>query len=211
MTRRPLPLRGRFWLTLLKLAALAFVALMVLIQIPELRYDFGPKTPVEITGEQELAPGRFQSPTFVSIGGEADFDHAFVYRRYGLQYTYFLIRPYGIRLVARTYERVDDDWKNITRFLGKLRPFRRQPFSYRIRDIYRERFDIRIPEGAYFLALYDVPKPSGWQIGAVIFSGLLWIFMVYMFFFFRRARRSASVLEQDQEHPAGDPPENQGP
>jgi hypothetical protein len=188
MTRPPVLLRKNFWLTVLKILALSFVAFMLIIQIPELRYDFGPKEPVEIGQDGELPPGRFAQATFISLQGTADFDQAFIYRRYGLEYTYFLIQPYGIRLVARTYEKVDDDWKTITQFVGKIRPFARQPFSYRIRDIYRERFDVEIPPDAYFLALYDVPQPSGWQIGAVIFAGILWGVMFYMFFFFRRRR-----------------------
>ena len=178
MTRALFLLRKNFWLTALKILALAFVAAMLIIQIPELRYDFGPKQPVEIDGEAGLPPGSFDRATFVSLPGVPDFDRAFIYRRYGLEYTYFLIQPYGIRLVARTYEKVDDDWKTITQFVGKIRPFARQPFSYRIRDIYRERFDVEIPRDAYFLALYDVPQPSGWQIGAVIFAAILWIMIV---------------------------------
>jgi hypothetical protein len=169
-----------------KLFALAFVAAMILIQIPELGYDFGPKEPVEIAGPEGLEPGRFNRATFVSLTGTPNFDRAFIYRRYGLSYTYFLIEPYGLGLVARTYEEVDDTWKTISQFVGKLRPFDRQPFSYRIRDIFEERFQEEIPQSAYFLAIYDVPKPSGWQVGAVALAGALWGLMFYMFFFFRR-------------------------
>ena len=188
MTDRPFfLLRGKFWLTLLKLLALGFVSLMVFIQIPELLYDFGPKVPVEIQGPGDLIPGRFPKATFASLSGTANFERAFIYRRYGLEYSYFFIEPYGNFLVARTYEKVEDDWENITQFVGKLRPCSRQPFSYRIRNIYQERFKEEIPPGAYFLALYDVPKPSGWQIGAVIIAVLMWGIMLYMFFFFRRS------------------------
>ena len=188
MTRRFFLLRKGFWLLVLKLLALLFVAVMVVIQVPELLYDLGPKQPVEIAGPEGLGPGRFSKATFVSVSGSPNFDRAFVYRRYGLSYTYFLVEPYGIRLVVRTYEKVEDDWKDITQFVGKLRPFSRQPFSYRIRSIYRERFKEEIPRDAYFLALYDVPKPSGWQIGALIFAGILFAAMVYLFFFFRWKR-----------------------
>ncbi len=188
MTDKPLfLLRKTFWLTLLKLLALGFVSLMVFIQLPELVYDFGPKEPVEIRGLDDLIPGRFTKATFASLSGAANFDRAFIYRRYGLEYSYFFIEPYGKLLVARTYEKVEDDWENITQFVGKLRPFSRQPFSYRIHDIYRERFEEEIPREAYFLALYDVPKPSGWQIGAVIVAVLMWGIMFFMFFFFRRS------------------------
>jgi hypothetical protein len=184
--RRFLLLRKGFWLTILKLFALAFVASIILIPIPELVYDFGPKEPVEISGPEELEPGRFNRATFVSISGTPNFDRAFIYRRYGLSYTYFLIEPYGLGLVARTYEEVDDEWKKITQFVGKLRSFERQPFSYRIRDIYLERFQEDLPQNAYFLAIYDVPEPSEWQIGAVALATIIWMVMFYMFFFFRR-------------------------
>lgn len=191
MSKRFFPLRGRFWLLVLKLLALLFVGLMIVIQIPELIYDFGPKEPAEIAGPDALSPGRFTKATFASLAGKPNFDRAFVYRRYGLTYTYFLVEPYGERLVVRTYEKVEDSWKDITQFVGKLRPFNRQPFSYRIRNIYRERFEAEIPPDAYFLALYDVPKPSGWQIGAVIFAGILFAAMIYLFFVFRWKRPRA--------------------
>ncbi len=179
---------GRFWLTLLKVLALLFVGSMVIIQIPELSYDFGPQQPVEINGPEELTRSRFNKSTFASIEGTPNFDRAFIYKRYGLSYTYFTIEPYGINLVARTYEKVTDKWKDLTRFVGKLRPFNKQPFSYRIRQIYRDKFEEEVPEDAFFLALYDVPKVSGWQIGALIFASLLWGVMFYFFFFFKWKR-----------------------
>ena len=43
-----------FWLHILRLAALAFVGGMVLIQIPELTYDFGSKKPEPVVGLDEL-------------------------------------------------------------------------------------------------------------------------------------------------------------
>lgn len=177
--------KKKFWLTVLKIFALLFVAFMFVVQIPELLYDFGPKEPVSIAGPDELDADRFRRATFVTLPGKPDFDHAFIYRRYGLDYTYFIIEPYGVRLVARTYEKVSDDWKIFEQFVGKLRPFNRQPFSYRIRQLYKERFQLDIPEKAFFLALYDVPKPSGWQIGALVFAALLWGVMFYFFFFFK--------------------------
>ena len=208
MTKRIFLLKGRFWLTLLKVLALLFVGSMVLIQIPELSYDFGPKQPVEINSSKELTRSRFSKTTFASIEGIPNFDRAFIYQRYGLSYTYFTIEPYGINLVARTYEKVTDEWKDLTRFVGKLRPFDRQPFSYRIRQIYKERFKEDVPEDAFFLALYDVPKVSGWQIGAVIFASLLWGVMFYLFFFFKWMRRKEGVgsFHDDQEHQTGDAP-----
>ena len=38
---------------------------------------------------------------------------------------------------------------------------------------------------AFFIALDDVPKVSGWQVGATIFASLLWIAMFFLFFFFK--------------------------
>lgn len=174
----------KFFLTLLKLAALAFVGSMILVQIPELQYDLGPKVPKPVPGPDELTREQFSGATFVSIKGKPDFKSAFIYRRYGLAYTYFNIEPYGMNLVVRTYEKVTDEWKQLNRFLGKLRPFDRQPFHYKIRGIYEEKFDTEVPEGAFFLALNDVPRISGWQIAAVAFASLLWLVMFYMFFFF---------------------------
>ncbi len=187
MTKKLFLLKKQFWLTLLKCSFLVFVGNMVLLQIPELSYDFGPKQPLEIAGLEELTSERLSKTTFVSIKGMPNFDKAFIYQRYGLNYTYFIIDPYGMRLVARTYEKVTDDWKNINSFLGKLRPFNKQPFSYRIRQIFKDRFQEEVPGNAFFLALYDVPEPNAWQIGAVIFSSLLWLILFY-FFFIRRRR-----------------------
>ena len=182
-------LRARFWLTLLKIVPLVFVAWMVTLQIPELLYDLGPKSPQFVESLEELTRERFPRSTFVSIAGTPDFSTGFRYRRYGLTYTYFTAEPYGARLVVRTYDPVVDEkgkikesWLNISRFVGKLRPFERQPFSYRIREYFQTKRGIDIPPDAFFLALYDTPKLSGWQLGAVIFASLLWIGMFYAFF-----------------------------
>ncbi len=158
---------------------------MIGVQVPELIYDLGPKTPVTVSGSEELSHERFSRTTFVSIDGKPNFEQAFVYRRYGLAYTYFNIDPYGLRLVVRTYEKVSDDWKQLNRFLGKLRPFNHQPFYYKIRNIYDEKFEVEIPDDAFFMGLDDVPKLSGWQLGAVIFAGVLWVTMFYFFFIYR--------------------------
>jgi hypothetical protein len=173
------------WLIPLKLLALGFVGGMVLVQIPELRYDFGPTSPVTVSGPEDLSSTLFSRATFVSVSGTANFERGFVYQRYGLNYTYFTLEPYGMSLVVRTYHKVTDEWKDLNRFLGKLRPFNKQPFSYRIRQIYRDNYKIDVSEDTFFLALDDVPKPSGWQVGAMLFAGLLWLIMFYMFFFYR--------------------------
>jgi hypothetical protein len=183
-------LKGKFWIFATKVMLLVFIGGMLIIQIPELRYDFGPREPVVVSGPEGLAPERFPRATFVSIKGRPDFERAFVYRRYGLSYTYFNIVPYGMRLVVRTYDPVTEKWRNLNRFLGKLRPFRRQPFHYRIRDIYLDKFDVEVPEGAFFLALGDAPRASGWQIAAVVFAAILWMVLFYVFFIFRRKRRA---------------------
>jgi hypothetical protein len=187
-------LRKRFWLTVLKVFGLLFVGGMIWVQIPEILYDLGPKQPVNITDPDELSMERFGQAVFAAIHGKPDFENAFVYRRYGLGYTYFNVEPYGMRLVVRTYDKVTDEWKDLNRFLGKLRPFDGQPFSYRVRQIYDEKFQIEVPEKAFFLALDDVPRPSGWQLGAVVFAGVLWVAMFYLFFLYRRQGRRVGLF-----------------
>ncbi|MBM4033323.1 MAG: hypothetical protein FJ291_16290 [Planctomycetes bacterium] len=193
---------GRIILTCLKALCLGFVGWLLLVQIPELCYDFGPKTPVMIESPADLAPERLRSTTLVSIAATPNFDKAFIYRRYGLSHTYFTLDPYGLRIVVRTYDKVTDEWRGLTRFVGKLRPFARQPFSYHVRKILKDRHAVEVPPDAFFLALYDIPKPSGWQIGAVIFASVLWLVMLYLFFirpWRRRARAKAAAT-------AGGPP-----
>ena len=176
----------KYLLILLKVSALGFIGAMIAVQVPELLYDLGSNAPVSISGPEALTKTRFPSTTFVSIKGKPGFEQAFIYKRYGLSYTYFNIEPYGMRLVVRTYEKVTDEWKTLKQFLGKLQSFERQPFHYKIRDIYKEKFQADVPENAFFLALDDVPRLSGWQVAAIIFASLLWLLMFYMFFFFRR-------------------------
>ena len=195
MTRRLFFLRGFFWLTLLKIGFLLFVGAMVLVQIPEVRYDLGPKEPVVLKGLDGLDGARITKSTFVVVEGKPDFTNAFIYKRYGLLYSYFTIQPYGMRLVVRTYDKITDEWQALNRFVGKLRPFRHQPFHYRIRDIYDEKFQVEVPEEAYFLALDDVPRISVWQIGALCFASILWLCMFYFFFLFKRLGRGRKVAD----------------
>jgi hypothetical protein len=185
MTKPLFIFRLKFWLHILRVVALLFVAGLIYVQIPEFFYDLKPSKPIRLTDPALLSIENFPGSTFVSIDGKADFENAFVYKRYGLSYTYFNIKPYGMRLVVRTYQSVTEEWNTIVRFLGKLRPFVRQPFHYKIRDIYHEKFGISVPEDAFFLALDDVPRLSGWQIGAFVFACVLWLVMFYMFYFFR--------------------------
>lgn len=182
----------------LKLLVLGFVALLALKQVPELRYDFGPKKPVEIAGPQDFGPDRFQRSTFVSVRGTPDFQYAFSYRRYGLSFTYFTLKPYGRKIVVRTHDKVTDEWNELDRFLGRLRPFAKQPFSYCIREIFHEKMEVEIPEDSYFLALDDVPRPSGWQLGALGFSGALWMVLFYLFFLYRGPLRTAAAKKPEQ-------------
>ena len=205
----------RLGLLVLKVLVLIVVAITGLNQLPELRYDLGPKQPITINGLEDLAAGRFQQSTFVAVQGSPDFAKAFTYSRYGLTFTYFNIKPYGLNIVVRTYNQVTEEWTKLDRFLGRLRPFEKQPFSYHVRDIYRERMQVEISEDAYFLALDDVPEPSGWQFGAVGFAGLLWLVMFYLFFLHRgygskgRSNR-LSASDENQEHPPGNTPQDNG-
>ena len=208
----------RLGLFILKVLVLIVVAITAFNQLPELRYDLGPKQPITIKGLEDLAAGRFRKSTFVAVHGSPNFAKAFTYSRYGLTFTYFNIKPYDLNIVVRTYDRVTAEWTKLDRFLGRLRPFEKQPFSYHVRDIYQERMQVEIPEGAYFLALDDVPKPSGWQFSAVGFAALLWLVMFYLFFFHRghglkgRGSRGNSLgaSDQHQKHPAGHSPQHNG-
>lgn len=177
--------RKRLWLTALQLLVLAFVAWIVHVQIPDLLYDLGAKQPVVVAGPKHLTAERLPGTTFVVIEGEADFTHAFTYHRYGLSYTCFRIAPYGPRLVVRADGKVPDERKKLGRFVGKLRPFDRHPFASRIRKCFAQN-GLEVPEGAFLLLLDDVPKLSGWQVGAVLSACVLWLAMFYVFFFVHR-------------------------
>ena len=206
MEGRFILLRASFWLTVLKVFALLFVAAMIAVQIPELTYDLQGGDPVVVTSLEELRSQDIRGAVFASLEGTPSFDNAFVYQRYGLSYTYFTVEPYGLRLVARTYERVDQSWNGMNRFVGKLRPFDDQPFSYRIEEILFEEFGKEVPSDAYFLGLYDVPKLSAWQIVAIVIAGLMFAAMVYLFFFFfpRRRKSYGYSMGSGGTYPAGD-------
>lgn len=188
MVKKLFLLRKGFWLSLLKIFLLVFVAIMIVVQIPELRYDLGTKQPVNIENLEQLDPQRLAHTVFASLAGSPNFERAFIYQRYGLPHTFFVVEPYNMRLVVRTYEKVEEEWKDMRRFVGRLRPFDSQPFSYAIRKIFEEQFQEQVPENAYFLSLYDVPSLNGWQIWAVSFASILWGVMFFFFFFFRRTR-----------------------
>ncbi len=191
-------LRKRFWLTIVKLIVLAVVALLGYLQVPELRYDLGPKTPKVISGLDELQAQPLGRPTFATVVGEGDYDKAFVYKTHGLAYTYYLLKPYGEKLVVRTYEKVTEEWRKIVRAVGRLRGFHRLPFSRTVRAAFKSQFDVDIPADAYFLARDDVPKLSAWQVSAEIFVIVVWVLLLY-FFFLRRRKTRRNVDRGDTE------------
>lgn len=191
-------------LTFLKIFLLLLVAFMAWMQIPELFYDLGSKKPVEITSLADLAGSQIRGTVFASVKGTPDFTNAFVYQRYGLDHHYFTVDPYGMKMVVRTYDEITDEWRQIGRFVGRLRPFEKQPFSHYIAAIYREKFGVTVPEDAWFLALDDVPRPSGWQIGGLVLSAIIWLILFWAFFL-RGKKGSAHGTPSpgyDEVHPA---------
>ncbi len=194
-------LRIGFWLTILKLATLAFVGMLGLVLIPELQYDLGPKTPVVISNLQQLQEQGQAGSTFVTIEGRGDFEKAFVHKKYGVAFAYFPVKPYGRQLVVRTHERIEEDWRQLDRFVGRLKTFKRIPFRRTIRAGFRDQFDMEIPSGAFFLTRDDVPGVSGWQVFALIFVVVLWSVLFYAFFVFPlRKKRFRSLLNNRTSH-----------
>lgn len=188
-------------LFIVKLFVMFIVTLMPLVLVPEFRYDMGPKTPVDVKTPDKLSPERYSVSTFATVHGKGDFDKAFVYSRYGVPYTYFLLEGYGPTLVVRTAEKVDDDWKQIDRHVGRLRRYRRMPFSRTVRAVFMDRFDVEIPSNALFLARDDVPRLSAWQVAAAIFATLLWLILAYMFFVRGLVRRLRGKIPAKQPQP----------
>jgi hypothetical protein len=186
----------RILLLVLKLVALAFVTMMVRLQIPELRYDFGVAEPVEISSPNDLSMARFRRPTFAAVEGKPDLAKAAVYASHGVPFTYFLLEGYGARLVVRTPEQVDPEWANVHAHLGRLRPYHRMPFSRSVRAGFQQLFEVSIPDDAFFLARDDTPRASGWTVGAVVFAGTLWCTLVYFFFIHRYVARASSINTQ---------------
>ena len=184
----------RLFIILIKIFMMLFVSAMIIIQIPELQYDFGTKEPLRIASVGELSVERFPTSTFVSIQGKANFTKAASFARYGVGYTYFLLDEYGDKLVVRTHETVNEEWVDLDFHLGRLRPYDQMPFSRSVRGGFLKLFDLSIPEDAFFLARDDVPRCSGWSIAGMIFACVLWCVLVYFFFihshiFSRRANK----------------------
>jgi hypothetical protein len=180
----------RVVVTLGKLFLLLLVTMMVRFQLPELRYDFGPHRPVEVKGVDDLSLERFRQPTFAAISGKPDLTKAAVYASHGVPFTYFLLEGYGSKIVVRTPELVQKKWADVDSHLGRLRPYRRMPFSRSVRSGFHQLFGMSIPEDAFFLARDDVPRPSGWNIGAIVYAGVLWCVLAYFFFLRRHVGRA---------------------
>jgi len=183
-------------LFVVKMFVMIIVTVMATVLIPEFLYDLGPKTPVDVATPQDLSPERFATSTFATVHGKGDFDKAFVHAKYGVPYTYFLLEGYGPALVVRTAEEVTDDWEMLDRHVGRLRTYRRMPFSRTVRAVFKDRFKADIPANALFLARDDVPRLSGWQVAAAIFASVLWLVLTYLFFihgFVRRRRTKPSA------------------
>lgn len=177
---------GRIVLTSIKLFLIIVVTSYFKFLIPELRYDFGPKEPIKIESLEQLTAVHSRGDVFASVRGKADFTKAATLSKHGVRYTYFLLDEYGPMLVVRTAEEVSEEWKHIEFHVGRLRPYKRMPFDRTVRAGFREKLDVGIPEDSFFLGRDDVPRPSGWLIGALVFSTVLWCVLFYFFFVHNR-------------------------
>jgi len=190
---------GRIFLTLLKIFLMLVVTAMIRFQMPELRYDLSSKEPVQITSPNDLSVERFAHATFASVHGTIDLDKAATFAMHGVRFTYFLLEGYGPKLVVRTAEGIDEGWTQIDKHVGRLKPYRRMPFSRSVRAGFRKNFDVGIPEDALFLGRDDVPHLSGWTVGAVIFAGVLWCVLAYFFFLHGPLRKRAAKAPATSE------------
>lgn len=203
----------RISLLILKIFVLLVVTMMIRLQMPELRYDFGAREPLRIESAQDLPGDLPRSGVFVSVRGTADFSNAATYASHGVPYTYFLLEEYGPRLVVRSPELVDETWKDINAHIGRLRPYHGMPFSRSVRSGFQSLFGVTIADNAFSLARDDVPQPNGWSIGALVFASILWGVLAYFFFVRpltgRRKTQSASASRQDDPLNARDDGRNQ--
>jgi len=176
----------RILINVLKLAALAFPVLLLYVQIPELRYDIGPAEPAEVHKVDDLKPFAGKHSTFVAIHGKGIFDKAFIYKTHGQAYLYFPVESYGETLIIRSYERPteenEDQWQRIDRWVGRLQPLRKLAFKRHVLRAFKERYGVDVPADAFYLARDDVPKLSGWQIGAIVYAILLLIALLFFFY-----------------------------
>ena len=188
------------FITFLGLFLVLVTTSMVYFQLPELQYDFGPTEPVMVESAEQLSEVLTGRQVFASVKGTINFDRAATFAKHGVRYTYFMLNEFDTALVVRTYDRIEEDWADINMHLGRLRRYRRMPFSRSVRAGFRQHFNITIPADAYFLGRDDVPKPSGWSVGATIFACVLWCVLVY-FFFIRRLYLAITKRNQKDELP----------
>ena len=179
----------RIGLWVLKIFLLLVATMMIRFQIPELRYDFGTHVPVDINSVNQLNPAQFSQATFAAVEGTADLTKAATYASHGVPFTYFLLNGYDSKIVVRSPELVDEEWADIAVHMGRLRPYRRMPFSRTVRVGFQQLFGVEIPGDAFFLARDDVPRPNGWSIGALAFASILWCTLAYFFFVRSRLTR----------------------
>jgi hypothetical protein len=179
---------ARIALALVKMLIMAVATLMIIVQIPELRYDLASGEPVQITAADQLSPARYAGPTLAVVHGTPDFERAAIFAKHGVQFTYFLLEEYGTALVVRAPEPLTEEWKQIDRHVGRLRTYARMPFRRSIRAGFRSNFGVELPEDALFLARDDVPRLSGWAIGAAVFSTALWCILFYCLFIWHGTR-----------------------
>ena len=190
----------KIFLTIIKVFLMIVVTAMVLFQIPEFRYDFGPQTPVQIESPEQLESLDVQESTFASIKGTINLDRAATFSTHGLTYTYFMLTEYGNSLIVRTYERVDEGWTDIDRHVGRLKPYEQMPFSRSVRAGFKTNFDVMLADKAYFLGRDDVPHVGGWSVGGMIFAVVLWCVLVYLFFIRRRGFKPIAA-KREVHHP----------
>jgi len=179
---------------------------MMKFQIPELQYDLGSKKPVPIESPEDLYNRHFGRSTFVSVRGTPDLSKAATFAKHGVRYTYFLLAEYGDKLVVRSPDMPNEEWADIDLHVGRLRPYHRMPFSRSVRAGFAQIFDLNVPDDAFSLARDDVPRLSGWNIGAVGFAGVLWCVLAY-FFFIHGCLRSARGATSANIRTGSDMPE----
>lgn len=182
---------AKLWLNAIKAFLIAFVLVLIAMQIPELMYDALWNEPVVIDSPEDLDPQLLEGSSYARIEGSPTFEYAFIYERYGLRYIYFTLEGYDRQVLARAYgQDVNlEEWRQKTSVSGKLRPFEGQPFSYNIEEIFEDENGVAVPEEAYYLGVGDIPAINAWQVGSITFALILLGAMVYFFYFFKRDKQ----------------------
>lgn len=189
--------RKRFWVQAVKFGLLAYFAVLAILQVPELLYDFGPSSPTVVSDSAALRALPAARSRFVTLRGQGEFDQAaFQYRSHGLDGTYFLLKGYDSWVVVRTYDKVTDDWKVLDRHVGRLQPYRTMAFSRTIRKVYQDRFGVTLPANGFYLARDDVPAASAWGIGATVFCILAFLAVLYFGFFWHGRKPRLAPMPQ---------------